>query len=171
MKELALKGIKTIEGANELLTGGFVDNLNAKFAREPKDPKDYHRRVPKGLDLNEVFSFEETRVVMNDWTIRYQNRMLQVLKKSRPLPRPGDRVVLRTLLDGQIQLLHQGRKLKFEPITSSIRPAVERAKHKAAQSGPSPSRFDPDGRKKRIPSETHPWRRNYKLMWDKAGVR
>ena len=171
VKELKLKGIKTIEGANELLGGGFVDNLNAKFAREPKDPKDYHRPVPKGLNLDEVFSFEETRVVMNDWTIRYQNRMLQVLKDNRVLPRPRAKVVVRTLLDGQIQLLHQGKKLKFEPITSSIRPVVERAKHKAAQSGPSPSRSDPDGRKKRIPSQTHPWRRNYKLMWGGAGGR
>lgn len=171
VKELKLKGITTIEGANELLEGGFVDKLNARFAREPKDPQDYHRPVPKRLDLNEVFSFEETRVVTNDWTIRYKNRMLQILKNNRLLPRPGAKVVVRRLLDGQIQLLHQDKKLKFEPITSSRRPAVERAKHKGAESGPSPSRSGPDGRRERIPSETHPWRRNYKLMWGRAGVR
>ena len=172
MKELKLKGLTTIERANELLKGGFVDKLNAKFAREPKDPKDYHRPVPKGLDLNEVFSFEQTRVPpRRDWTIRYQNRMLQVLKDNRLLPRPRARVVVRTLLDGQIQLVHKGRKLKFEPITSSRRPVVEGTKHKGAKSVSWPSRSGADGSRKRVPSKTHPWRRNYKLMWGSAGAR
>lgn len=171
VKELKLKGITTIEGANELLEGGFVDKLNAKFAREPKDPRDYHRPLPKGLDLNEVFSFEQTRVVMNDWTIRYQNRMLQVLKDNRLLPRPRASVVVRTLLDGQIQLLYRDKKLKFEPITSSRRPVVDGTKHKGVQSVSSPSRSGRDGSRKRVPSKTHPWRRNYKLMWGSAGAR
>ena len=163
VKELALKEITTVEGANELLKGGFVDDLNAKFARGPKDPKDYHRPVPKGLDLNEVFSFEETRVVTNDWTVRYENRMFQILKDNQPLPRPGAKVVVRTLLDGQIQMLYQGKKLKYRPITSSRRPVVGATNHSGAK-GASSSR-------KRIPSKTHPWRGNYKLMWDRTGVR
>ena len=44
-------------------------------------------------------------------------------------------------------------------------------KHKGAESGPLPSRSGPDGSRKRVPSKTHPWRRNYKLMWGSAGAR
>ena len=171
VKELALKGVTTVEGANELLKGGFVDDLNAKFAKKAKEGQDYHRRVLKGLRLHEIFSFEETRVVTNDWTIRYQNRIYQVFKDNQPLPRPRAKVLVRTLLDGQIQLLYQGKKLKFGPITSSMRPVVEAAKHKCGKSVSSSSRSRPDRRTKRVPSKTHPWRLNYKLMWDRAGVR
>lgn len=163
VKELAIKGITTVEGANELLKGGFVDDLNAKFARGPKDPKDYHRPLPKGIILDEVFSIEVTRVVMNDWTVRYENRMFQILKDNQPLPRSRTKVLVRTLLDGQIQLLYQGKKLKFWPITSSMRPVVGATNHSGAK-GFSSSR-------KRVPSRTHPWRGNYKLMWDRSGVR
>ena len=163
VKELKLKGITTIEGANELLKGGFVDKLNTKFAKKAKEEQDYHQRVSKGLKLNEVFSFEQTRVVTNDWTIRYQNRIYQVLKDNRLLPRPRAKVVVRTLLDGQIQLLYRDKKLKFEPITSSGMPVVEGTKHKGAKSVSSS--------RKRAPSKTHPWRRNYKLMWTSTGRR
>ena len=55
VKELALRGITTIDGANQLLTGGFVDELNTKFAKKAKEEQDYHRRVPKGLRLHEIF--------------------------------------------------------------------------------------------------------------------
>lgn len=165
LKELKLEGIKTIDGANELLTGGFADDLNTKFAKKAKEEQDYHQRVPKTLRLHEVFSFEETRVVMNDWTIRYKNRLLQILKDNRLLPRPKERVIVRTLLDGQIELVHEGKKLKHEPITASRRPVVEGTKHRGAESMSSPSKTGTDGRRKTIPSKTHPWRRNYKLMW------
>ena len=163
VKELKLNEITTVEGANKFLKGGFVDKLNAKFAREPKDPKDYHRPLPKGLDLNEVFSFEETRVVQNDWTVRYQNRILQILKENRPLPRPRDKVMVRVLLDGQTQLIYRDKKLKFEPITLSRRPAVERTKRKVIE-----KRLSKRGK---TPSASHPWRGNYKLMWTGLGAR
>ena len=164
VKELALRGITTIDGANQLLTGGFVDELNTKFAKKAKEEQDYHRRVPEDLRLHEVFSFEETRVVMNDWTIRYNNRMLQILKENRPIPRPTERVIVRTHLDGQIELLYRDKKLKFRPITSSEMPVVGVTKHKSAKSVTSSSRSSADGGKNKVSSKTHPWRLNYKLM-------
>jgi hypothetical protein len=165
LKELALRGITSIDGANQLLTGGFVDKLNTKFAKRARDKQDYHQRVPRGLRLHEVFSFEETRTVTNDWTIRYRNRLLQILKHNRSLPRPKERVRVRTLLDGQIQLLYRNRKLEFEPVMPSRRPVVEDTKHRDAQRVPSPSRSGPDRGSRRVPSKRHPWRGNYKLMW------
>jgi transposase len=171
VKELKLEGITTIEGANELLEGGFVDKLNAKFAKEPTDPKDHHRPVPKGLHLNEVFSFEETRTVTNDWTIRYQNRLLQILKDNRCLPRPGAKVLVRRLLDGQLQLLHQRRKLKYEPIELSSRSVLESTEREGAESASPPCRSGSKEKARTVPSKTHPWRRNYKLMWGRACVK
>lgn len=168
MKELALRGITSIDGANQLLTGGFVDKLNTKFARRARDKQDYHQRVPRGLRLHEVFSFEETRAVTNDWTIRYKNRFLQILKHNRPLPRPKERVTVRTLLDGQIQLLYRNRNLAFQPVTPLRGPVIEETAHKGAQKVPSPSRSAADQGRRHIPSKKHPWRRDYRLMWERV---
>lgn len=165
VKELALRGINTIDGANQLLAGGFVDALNKKFAKPARDTQDYHRRVPRGLRLHEVFSFEETRAVMNDWTIRYKRRTLQILKDNRHLPRPREHVLVRRLLDGQIELLHKNRKLTFEEIAPLRRPVPQGRAHKDTQRVSSLSGPCTDRRRDRVPSKTHPWRRNYKLMW------
>lgn len=165
VKDLKLEGIRTIEGANRLLLGGFADKLNAKFAKEPKEKKDYHRPLKRSMVLDEILSFEETRAVMNDWTIRYNRSLYQILKDNRSLPRPRERVTVRTLLDGDMQLLYRNRKLKFEPVTSPECPAVEGTKL-TNKRRVTPSSRPGNGRKMaRVPSKTHPWRLNYKLMW------
>jgi len=68
----------------------FDEDLNRRFAVEPAEGKDLHRRVPKGLNLADVFVWESTRTVHNDWTVRYQNRWYQITgPKRRPTTRQG----------------------------------------------------------------------------------
>jgi len=80
VKELTLKGIKQISTANQPLLNGFLDSLNKKFAIQPAAPEDYHQPVARGLDLRDVFCFEEPRVLQKDWTIRYNNEYYQILE-------------------------------------------------------------------------------------------
>ncbi len=42
VKELRLRGAKTIAEANMILSGGFIDKLNKKFARQPLEKEDFH---------------------------------------------------------------------------------------------------------------------------------
>lgn len=95
VKELRLKGITTIEGANELLRNGFVDDLNRKFARSPQSQVDFHRPVNKGRPLREIFCFEKTATVTNDWVVRCENRFYQILRCNNPLPRPRQKVTVK----------------------------------------------------------------------------
>lgn len=74
VKELRLRGVKTIEGANEVLAEGFVDKLNEKFAVRAVSELDYHRPVPAGVNLAYVFCFEESRTVGNDWVLQRRIR-------------------------------------------------------------------------------------------------
>jgi hypothetical protein len=115
--ELALAGIKTIEGANKVLQTGFIDNLNTKFAQAPVEPEDFHRPVPKGLNLADVFCFEVTRTLGHDWTIRHDNRYYQITRNNTPLPRPKDKIVMRWRLDGQLFLLYRDKPLEFQALT------------------------------------------------------
>lgn len=116
VKELRLHAITTVEQANKLLADGFSEALNAKFERRPTSQSDFHRRPPKRLNLAEVFCWEETRTVQNDWTIRYNNGSYQILKHNQPRPKPKQKVVVRVLLDASMQILYRGKKLKYEPL-------------------------------------------------------
>jgi hypothetical protein len=113
VKELALLGVTTLEGANKVLTGGFTDGLNDRFAVVPADELDYHRPLHKAVNLEDVFCHEEHRVLQNDWTVSHENNRYQVLKGSRPLPKPKDRILVRIHLDRRVQLLYREKKLDF----------------------------------------------------------
>ena len=149
VKELRLQGITTIEGANEFLAGGFVDKLNLKFAVRPRSEGDYHRPVPRGLNLAHVFCFAESRVVANDWTIRYQNKVLQILKGGNVLPRAGRKVIVQKLLDGTLRVVYEGKELQYRELTLAERMASES----------KPVSAKATERISHIPAENHPWRR------------
>jgi transposase len=148
VKELRLHAIATVEGANTLLAQGFSEALNARFDHEPASPTDFHRRVPKRLNLAEVFCCEEIRTLQNDWTIRYKNHFYQILKENRPRPKPKEKVAVRVLLDETIQILYRDKKLKYEPIAQ---PAPSKTEKLSPAIAPKPSR-------QWKPAPDHPWR-------------
>jgi hypothetical protein len=157
VKELRLKGITTIVGANELLQNGFVKMLNRKFSRPAQSSADFHRPIEAGCDLREIFCFENTRVVANDWTVRCENRFYQILKHNDPLPRPRQKVTVRRLLDGKIQLLYRDKKLTFKEIPP---PAAPLRYTEPAASRPAGKEAK---KKKYKPAPDHPWRRGFQV--------
>jgi hypothetical protein len=149
VKELRLQSIDTIEGANELLRNGFDEGLNRKFARQPQNETDFHRPVSPELELSEIFCFEKTAAVANDWTLCCQKCFYQILKRNEPMPRPRQKVTVRRLLDGTIQLLYRDKKLRFKQIAAPEAPL--RYSKPAAPRKPRP-------KKKYKPAPDHPWR-------------
>ncbi|MCX5758699.1 MAG: hypothetical protein NTU83_09385 [Candidatus Hydrogenedentes bacterium] len=116
LKELKLQNITTLEEANRLLQATFCDDLNAKFAKPPREQADYHRVLPKGLKLEEVFVHEQHRRIGNDWTLSYENTAYQIHADNRPLPKPKDTVVVRITLEGTMSILYRHKKLRFDPV-------------------------------------------------------
>jgi molybdenum-dependent DNA-binding transcriptional regulator ModE len=159
VKELQLRGITTITSANKVLLNGFTDDLNAKFALEPASDIDFHRPVPKGLNLADVFCFEEHRTVQNDWTIRFQNRHYQIEKGNRRLPKPKDKVLVRVRLDKTMQLLYRGKPLKFRALCTR-----ELRKRLVAEPRPQPPKTPKETSPSRPRSKT-PWRQGCTLMF------
>ncbi|MCL0089734.1 hypothetical protein M1O54_05230, partial [Dehalococcoidia bacterium] len=52
----------------------------------------------EGLELRNVFYLEETRVISNDWVVRYKNRFLQIVSQSK-LPPAKNKVTVQEHLD------------------------------------------------------------------------
>lgn len=107
----------------------------------------YETGVTPDLDLDSVFCFEESRVLQNDFTVRHRNRWYQITKENRGLPKPKSRVVVRTLLDGTVELWCKQRKLACVPLTEKPVKPSSRTTPDAAAHKPAPS-----------PPVHHPWR-------------
>lgn len=125
VKELKLKAITDISAANELLSGGFNDSLNRKFSIEPANKQDFHRPLTRGLNLENVFCFEQTRTLQNDWTISYKTRSFQILKTNRPHSRPKQKILVREHLDRSITLWDDDKRLKHKEI-NKVKPVPTR---------------------------------------------
>jgi len=153
VKEMKLRGIKTMEEANAFLVSGYLDELNKKFEKAPSSPLDYHRPLREDQDLKAAFAFEETRKVGNDWTVRYHNQIYQITGPSRDIPPAKGTVLVQERLDRTIHIYYRGRAVAYERIT-------QRPEKKA-----EPKIYKP--RKKWTPPLDHPWRRGFKRKSDR----
>jgi hypothetical protein len=96
--------------------------MNGKFARSAASRDDAH--VPLlGVNLTDIFCFEYERTVSNDYTVRFETRLFQLLKEQGGSPLPKKPVTVRRKLDGTISILRDGKPrdaipLKFIEILS-----------------------------------------------------
>ena len=79
VKELKLENITTIEKANEFLEK-YIPKFNEKFAVVPQKQTNLHKEISKTMKqkLPQIFSIQNQRVVMNDYTIRFENQYFQL---------------------------------------------------------------------------------------------
>ena len=148
VKEMRLRGIKDLATANGFLKSEFLKSFNGKFGHSAMSKVNYHRPVPAGTKLRDVFVFEEQRTVQNDWTVAWDSRFFQITGPRTHLPRKRERVVVRRRLDGSRVLLHGGRDLEFHEIqqrTHRPQPLIKPAS--VSTSRPA-----------WVPPDDHPWK-------------
>jgi hypothetical protein len=115
VKELRLAGISTIEQANRFLRDAYLPKMNGKFTRPAASQEDAH--VPLlDADLADIFSFEYERTVSNDYTVRFETRLFQILKEQGSRPQPRKLVIVRKKLDGTIRILWDGKPLTYKEL-------------------------------------------------------
>jgi len=149
VNELRYHGINTVKQANQFLLTTFLPDLNRKFGKTPASEIDGHRKVDN-LDMAAIFSWEETRKINNDWTIRYQNQYYQLDGSTASLPPAKQRVTVQKRLDGSIHILYRGRELAYKVIAKPVagKPAVQ------------PKTAIPWLGTGHKPAANHPWRRS-----------
>ena len=155
VKEMRVEGIATLEAANRFLEDWWVPFWNERFAVEPADPRDAHRPLPAGVDLEALFAETETRVVARDFTIRFRNRRWQIPETEAAGIAPGDEIVVERRLGGEIRFRFGDRHIDVEPAPRS--PAAP-APAKQAKPRPAPPKPGPD----------HPWRKHFEISVRRA---
>lgn len=154
VKELRLAEIDTADNANRFLAEVYLPMHNERFCVEPARKANAHRRLGRGFDLDLILSEREERVVRNDYTIQWRNRVFQIGKPACPGLR-GGRVEVAVKLDGAMEILFGGRKLKWQEIIDSTH--VSTYSH-TSPGGGIEKESSPAG-KKWIPPKDHPWRK------------
>ena len=148
VKAMRRAKIKDLASANEFLEKDFLSKHNHRFAIEPARKADVHRRLPRGVKLARVLSFQELRVVQNDWTVRWRNRWFQLTSANRKLSLAGCRVRVCEPLDGTILLLYRNRELSLQELPERPSPTSQR----------KPCGLEIRSSQGHRPSANHPWR-------------
>jgi len=112
IKALRRYNISTIEAANRFLDQTYIKDHNRRFAIS-KGLDDVHRPATS-LDLKNIFCFETTRQLHNDFTITLSNTFIQLLKANDPLPPVGTQIIVRRWLDHSFHLFWNTHELRFE---------------------------------------------------------
>jgi transposase len=113
VKELRLAGICTMEKGNAFLPA-FIQDHNARFAKDACNPKNLHRMLSPDEMLNEVFTWREDRRVSATLTIQYDKSffMLEPNDITKPLAR--QQVTISEFPDGRVVISHNGLPLPYK---------------------------------------------------------
>lgn len=125
VKELRLKNFKTIQEANQLLENKFLAVINKKFAIAPADTSNAHREAALFGDLQQIFCWEYTRQVQNDWTISFERQCYQIEKNHYPLVKAKQTIIVRQHLNKKISLWQGNNRLSFKTIESRPKSEVK----------------------------------------------
>lgn len=120
VKELRLAKARTIEQANAVLQDKFSPWFNRRCTHKAASDNDAHRPPGRNQDLDAVLSIQQKRVVANDYTIRLENRVYQLLPPVWPGLRKGQ-VIVEQRADGTMHVRFKKRYLAFEQV-NTIRP-------------------------------------------------
>lgn len=142
IKEMRLKGIKSIKEANKFLKY-YLPIYNRRFSVEPMGKTDLHRKVPKHINLDSILSIKTERALRNDFTVTHNRKLYQVLSYTT-----SKKVIVEERINGKIFISYKGRQLSYREI--ALRPKKKE----------EPRPYIPvEPKRPYIPPLDHPWKR------------
>ena len=165
VKELRLAGISTIPDANRFLNQTYLAKHNQKFSVPPKNNTDVHRPVGKTkAELDAIFSFQEMRVLCNDYTIHWKNRIFQIEKHQPYFLLPRTKVTVEERLNGQVKIKYKGKYLKMHEIDP------QRIRRPQSASSLPVKSEKPTPHQPASPPKDHPWRQSFSA-WRRIAIK
>ena len=141
VKEMRLRKIKSIEEANRFLKE-YLPVYNKRFSVPAAKGADLHRPLPKSIDLNRTLCVKTGRVLRNDFTVAFNNKLYQVEDNVR-----DRKVIVEERIDGSMIIAHKNKVLKFKEIDV----------HSKKEEPKTVREFKPKRIYEPVPAN-HPWR-------------
>jgi hypothetical protein len=102
VKGLRVAGASSLEEANAYLEGEFLAEWEDHFAVQARNPTEAHRWLSGEHDLAAILSQVQTRVVTNDYTLRFEGRSYRIARQGIRAGLRGSRVRVEKRLDGTV---------------------------------------------------------------------
>jgi len=112
IREMRLRGIKTIEEANKFLDY-YLPVYAKRFGVAPAKEGDLHRPIPKGIDLDRILCVQTKHSLRNDFTVAHDKKLYQVLDNTR-----AKELMVEERVDGSMIMRYKDAVLKFKEITA-----------------------------------------------------
>jgi hypothetical protein len=148
IKEMKLRGISTIEEANQFLPE-FLRDFNKRFGKEARNPEDAHRRMRDEDDLTRIFSHKDTRKLSKDLIFQHHGTSYLIETKTpNRLKYATVQVIWKK--EGPIEVEYNGVKLHYKKWSEAIYEQPQICDSKEISSWVD--------RKLTKPGRYHPWR-------------
>jgi hypothetical protein len=102
VKGLRVAGASSLEEANAYLEGEFLAEWEDHFAVQARNPTEAHRWLSGEHDLAAILSQVQTRVVTNDYTLRFEGQSYRIARQGIRAGLRGSRVRVEKRLDGTV---------------------------------------------------------------------
>jgi hypothetical protein len=149
-KELRLRKISSWQDGNAFLPE-FIHDFNQRFAVQPRSDLDAHRPLSNQDDLDQILTWQETRILSKNLTIQFRKTVYQIQTKRPTYALRHAPVTV--CLDAQenLSILYKGK-----PLDHTIF-------HKQAKQSEivDPKQLNALVRKPYKPAPDHPWRKGF----------
>ena len=122
VKEMRLRGISSIEAANEY-AAEFMTDYNARFSVQPRSSQDAHRSLGTKEDLERVFTLQEHRNLSKNLTLQYKNVVYQIQTSRPSYAMRKASVTVCENNQGKIEILYKGQSLEYTIYQKQLRQA------------------------------------------------
>jgi hypothetical protein len=113
---LELRGVRTAEDLNDFIPE-YEQSHNRRFAHLAPDG-DAHRPLPTRVkSIEQVCWTRVERTINNDWTVRYDNLILQIPRWSSFAPAKG-KVTVRETISGAISISYRDKSTSFNKVAT-----------------------------------------------------
>lgn len=145
IKEMRLRGIKTIEEGNQFLKE-YIPKFNTQFSKKPMKEVNLHRPL-EGLDLSRILSKYEERTLTKDLLFQFHNTYYKILEPQKEY-RCGKVVEVRSDREGKIRVFDDDKELMVKSLA-----AIYDEKKVQLTEEMWPKKYHP------FPRKDHPWRK------------
>jgi hypothetical protein len=112
VKELRLAGASGLAEGNALLPA-FIADYNTRFAKAAANPKDLHRPLRAGEDLEDAFTWKEERTLSRALTLQYDKVIFILEPCDQAKAAIGKRVTVVDHPDGRLAIRYKGVELPY----------------------------------------------------------
>lgn len=101
IKELRLKGISTLEEANNYICS-YIEKHNSKFSVKPEKEGNLHRKLLREHKMDRILCYKEERTLSKNLEISYGQKILQIKTERPTYAMRGAKVQVLENLEGKV---------------------------------------------------------------------